>query len=138
MCFQNKLRNGRAPWARGGLLEKYKFYLAFENSIHCNDYISEKFWRNSLGTGAVPVVFGPWKQDVIDIAPKGSFIHTDDFKTPGDLVRYLDYLDKNDTAYLEYHFWRSSSPNFSNVFGGDKTAQMTCDLCKNIKGIFGK
>ena len=69
-CFNRKLRNGPAPWTRGGLLEKYKFYLSFENSIHCNDYISEKFWRNALGTGAVPIVFGPWKQDVIDVAPK--------------------------------------------------------------------
>ena len=37
---------------------QYKFYLAFENSFHCNDYLSEKFWRNALHEGAVPIVFG--------------------------------------------------------------------------------
>ena len=46
--------------------KKYKFYLAFENSYHCNDYISEKFWRNSLGQGAVPIVYGPHPDDVKD------------------------------------------------------------------------
>ena len=53
----------------------------------------------------MPVVFGPLKQDVLDVAPIGSFIHSEDFDSARDLVEYLDYLDKNDTAYLEYHQW---------------------------------
>ena len=53
----------------------------------------------------MPVVFGPLKQDVLDVAPIGSFIHSEDFNSARDLVKYLDYLDKNDTAYLEYHNW---------------------------------
>ena len=59
-CFNNVMRSGAAPWANG-YIGSFKFYLAFENALHCNDYISEKFWRNSLQTGAVPVVFGPHK-----------------------------------------------------------------------------
>ena len=59
-CFHDRMRGGSAPWANG-YIASFKFYLAFENSVHCNDYISEKFWRNSLGTGAVPVVYGPHK-----------------------------------------------------------------------------
>ncbi|KAL9982593.1 hypothetical protein ACROYT_G004655 [Oculina patagonica] len=43
-----------------GCLEEYqrhKFYLAFENSL-CVDYITEKYWRNSLERGLVPIVLG--------------------------------------------------------------------------------
>ena len=58
----------------------------------------------------VPVVFGPEKEDVLKIAPKNSFIFAEDFETPKDLVDYLDYLDGNDTAYLEYHKWRNAAP----------------------------
>ena len=57
-CFGRNTRESRAPWGTTGEISHHKFYLAFENSIHCNDYISEKFWRNALSSGAVPVVYG--------------------------------------------------------------------------------
>ena len=37
--------------------------------------MSEKFWRNSLNTGAVPIVYGPHPDDVKAVAPKNSYIH---------------------------------------------------------------
>ncbi|XP_076810931.1 4-galactosyl-N-acetylglucosaminide 3-alpha-L-fucosyltransferase 9-like [Clavelina lepadiformis] len=86
-------------------MEAYKFYLAFENAQYCKDYMTEKFWRNSIGAGRVPVVWGPSKKDVEKLSPTGSFIHTDDFKTPADLAKYLLYLDSNDKAYREYFKW---------------------------------
>ena len=68
-CFDNVLVD--KPWSgiskkgnNWGLFAKYKFYLAFENSIHCNDYMSEKMWRNSLPQGLVPVIYGPHPDDV--------------------------------------------------------------------------
>ena len=68
-CFDNVLVD--SPWSgatksgfKWGLFSKYKFYLAFENSIHCNGYISEKMWRNSLAQGLVPVIYGPHPDDV--------------------------------------------------------------------------
>ena len=68
-CFDNILVN--SPWSnisnkrmKWGKFSKYKFYLAFENSIHCNDYMSEKVWRNSLEQGLVPVIYGPHPDDV--------------------------------------------------------------------------
>ena len=48
------------------------------------------------------------------MAPPNSFIHAEDFKSPEELVKYLDYLDGNDTAYLEYHAWRNMSPPDDN------------------------
>ena len=55
---------------------------------------------------------------MIEIAPENSFIHAEDFSTPSELVDYLDYLDSNDTAYLELHEWVSSISEFpkTNTF----------------------
>ena len=84
----------------------YKFYLAFENSWHCKDYLTEKFWRNGLMSNLVPILWGPSREDVASVAPKHSYIHTEDFDSPEALVKYLKYLDKNETAYKEYFNWR--------------------------------
>ena len=84
----------------------YKFYLAFENSWHCKDYLTEKFWRNGLMSNVVPILWGPSPEDVAAVAPKHSYIHTEDFENPEALVKYLNYLDKNETAYREYFNWR--------------------------------
>ena len=88
----------------------YKFYLAFENSYHCRDYITEKLWLNSYYVGVVPVVWGASKENYIRVAPENSFIHYEDFNGTQALVDYLKYLDKNDTAYMEYFQWRKSYP----------------------------
>ena len=117
-CF-DKVLSG-SPWAiymsdriNWGDFAKYKFYLAFENSIHCTDYLSEKFWRNSLRQGLVPVVSGAHRDDVKRMAPPNSYIHAEDFTSPKALVDYLSYLNSNDTAYLEYHAWRRNDPDWT-------------------------
>ncbi|XP_046545199.1 alpha-(1,3)-fucosyltransferase C-like [Haliotis rubra] len=82
-----------------GLLNTtYKFYLAFENSL-CVDYVTEKFF-NTFDTTAVPVVRGG--ADYAKLFPEGTFINADDFSGPRQLGQYLDYLDKNETAYLQF------------------------------------
>lgn len=136
-CFDNILVN--SPWSntsnkgmKWGKFAKYKFYLAFENSIHCNDYMSEKVWRNSLEQGLVPVIYGPHPDDVKAMAPPNSYIHVEDFATPHDLVKYLNYLDKNDTAYAEYHSWRAIEPDFSHQIRSN-TEMMKCGVCEEIK-----
>nr|CAB3247538.1 alpha-(1,3)-fucosyltransferase 6-like [Phallusia mammillata] len=83
-----------------------KFYLSFENSLHCRDYVTEKFFQQGLECGTVPVVWGTKKSDYVAIAPPYSFIHAEDFESPEKLAEYLLYLDKNDTAYREYFRWR--------------------------------
>ena len=88
-------------------LSKYKFYFSFENSITCKDYFTEKFWFNGLRSGAVPIVWGPSKEDILKVAPTKSFIHADDFSNPNELVKYLNYLVSNETAYAEYLQWRT-------------------------------
>ena len=52
----------------------------------------------------VPVVMGG--ADYIKLAIPGSYINVMDFKTVKQLAEYLQYLDKNNTAYNEYFTWR--------------------------------
>ncbi|XP_073484921.1 3-galactosyl-N-acetylglucosaminide 4-alpha-L-fucosyltransferase FUT3-like [Aquarana catesbeiana] len=73
-------------------LARYKFYLAFENSIH-EDYITEKFWKNSLMAGTVPIVMGPPRKNYERFMPHDAFIHVDDFSSPLILVQYLFVFD---------------------------------------------
>lgn len=125
-CFHS-LYNGKIL----DRVHEYKFYLSFENSIHCPDYISEKFWRNGLSSGLVPIVWGPTKSDVEAVAPLNSFIHTEDFKSPKHLVEYLNYLDTNHTAYMEYHKWRFlelKDVPYEDIARGHQSS--FCRLCK--------
>jgi Glycosyltransferase family 10 (fucosyltransferase) C-term len=84
------------------LTKDYKFYLSFENSI-CRDYVTEKFFK-ALRHYVVPIVNGG--VDYLQFAPEGSFIHIRDFESPQHLAEYLQYLDKNQTAYEQYFEWR--------------------------------
>ena len=79
--------------------------MAFENALHCKDYMTEKFWVKGIESGKVPVVWGPSKEDVTRLAPTKSFIHYEDFDSPASLASYLMYLNGNDTAYREYFNW---------------------------------
>jgi hypothetical protein len=89
------------------LLYGYKFVLCFENS-YAADYVTEKFF-DALEAHAVPVYRGA--PNIADYAPgERSFIHVTEDTTPEMLARLLTYLDGNDTAYNEYHAWRSAVP----------------------------
>lgn len=87
------------------ILSRYKFYLALENSV-CTEYITEKFWRNALLYGSVPIVFGANREDYERLAPPDSFIHLSDFESPEELRDYLLKLDANDTLYNRYFEWK--------------------------------
>ena len=51
-----------------GEIKKYKFYLAFENSM-CNYYITEKFFDNGFLSGAVPIAVGSSRKFYEELAP---------------------------------------------------------------------
>ncbi|XP_076803367.1 4-galactosyl-N-acetylglucosaminide 3-alpha-L-fucosyltransferase FUT6-like [Clavelina lepadiformis] len=112
-------------------IKRYKFYIAFENNLYCKDYITEKLFR-SLRAGTVPVVMGPNKTDYEAILPTHSFIHVDDFESPAKLASYLQYLDKNITAYTEYLWWRKSK--MKNLPQSSRKYAL-CQLCRILHGI---
>ncbi|XP_065068479.1 4-galactosyl-N-acetylglucosaminide 3-alpha-L-fucosyltransferase FUT6-like [Rhopilema esculentum] len=103
------------------IMQQYKFFLAFENSF-CKDYITEKYWLNGLEAGLVPVVIGYGDYYNEKLAVPGSFVDVQKFESLQKLASYLDYLDKNDTAYNEYHKWRY---NYKL-----KNHHCMCEFCK--------
>ncbi|XP_058515515.1 alpha-(1,3)-fucosyltransferase 7 isoform X1 [Ochotona princeps] len=84
-------------------LAPYHFYLAFENSQH-RDYITEKFWRNALAAGAVPVVLGPPRATYEAFVPRDAFIHVDDFGSAFELATFLTGM--NESHYQRFLAWR--------------------------------
>lgn len=80
------------------------FYLSFENSMH-KDYITEKFWKNALLGGAVPVVLGPRREEYEAVVPKNAFIHVDDFDSVKKLGEFLLGLAKDKQRYASYFTW---------------------------------
>lgn len=86
-------------------ISDHKFYIAFENT-RCSQYITEKSGIG-LKHGAIPIVMGgKSRKDYEDTLPPNSFIYADDFKHTKDLVTYMRYLDKNDTAFDAYFKWQ--------------------------------
>ncbi|XP_071096354.1 alpha-(1,3)-fucosyltransferase 7-like [Haliotis cracherodii] len=123
---------------------EYKFYLAFED-VFCSEYISDVFFR-FYGTAAVPIVRGGG--DYSSVVPKGTYINTADFKSIAELGKYIQYLDKNDTAYIEilkrkrYH--ASVYSRHQVVQWIDKTIirnifmdmnNMMCDICRRLWNV---
>ncbi|XP_043936677.1 4-galactosyl-N-acetylglucosaminide 3-alpha-L-fucosyltransferase 9-like [Protopterus annectens] len=110
-------------------VSQYKFYLAFENSLHM-DYITEKLYGNAFSSGAVPVVMGPSRQNYEQYVPADSFIHVNDFKTPEELAKYLKHLDKNEEKYRSYFTWKRHFIVCQDNF----YAKVHCAVCKAITG----
>ncbi|KFD61984.1 hypothetical protein M514_05683 [Trichuris suis] len=111
------------------LKKNYKFYLAFENSV-CKDYVTEKVY-NRFDSHLVPVVF---KRTIAEsLLPKGSFIAADDFKGPKQLADYLNYLNRNWTAYIEYYKWKDYYEVLPFPSGFDIGM---CQLCARLRADY--
>ena len=110
------------------LIKRYKFQLAFENG-NCVDYLTEKYWGTPLELGIVPVVMGG--ANYSQMAIPGSYINVLDFDSVKDLADYLLYLDKNDTAYMEYFAWRKTYRVYGYLKGAvfNEHYPWTCNMC---------
>lgn len=107
------------------LESNYKFYLSFENSL-CRDYVTEKFF-NIISRNIVPVVFGG--ANYTKIAPQHSFIDARKYQ-PRQLANYLKMLDKNETLYNQYFWWKEYYTVKSGI--AQMARQGFCDLCKKL------
>jgi hypothetical protein len=112
-CLNNKTLpdfvTGDNIWAKGGfqaildILPKYKFYLAFENSI-ATDYVTERVFH-ALVAGTVPIYYGA--DNIKEFLPAdNAVINVADFDSPKELSEYLLYLDQNDEAYEQHLAWK--------------------------------
>ena len=109
------------------LTKKYRFYLAFENSI-CQDYVTEKvfhIFQHKLPI--IPVVRSA--PNVKQLLPNGTFIDAKDFKNPKALAEFLIQLGKDKEKYNGYlrrirRYDVISQPEFFR--------RGMCDLCEMI------
>ena len=107
------------------LQSMYKFHLSFENSL-CPDYVTEKFFQ-MMNHDIVPVVYG--EADYSQHAPPYSYIDARKFE-PNELATYLNLLDKNDTLYNEYFWWKDYYRVESSV--KETYRRGFCDLCQKL------
>ncbi|XP_045108090.1 alpha-(1,3)-fucosyltransferase C-like isoform X2 [Portunus trituberculatus] len=105
-------------------IQKYMFYLAFENSI-CLDYITEKFYQ-ALTLEVVPVVLGGGPYE--DIAPPHSYVDALAFPSPKHLAKYLKKLANDRDAYNEFFAWKQHY----TVELGHPFSPLVCDLCAKL------
>ena len=122
------VKNVSYSWQGISCLTPYKFYLAFENS-NCKEYITEKLWHNALENNVVPIVMGASKKHYESVAPPGSFIHVDDFKSPHDLARYLKILHKDKRLYNQYFKWKVFGRSVTEIDEHPTKSKFWCDLC---------
>ncbi|XP_070587400.1 LOW QUALITY PROTEIN: alpha-(1,3)-fucosyltransferase 7-like, partial [Erythrolamprus reginae] len=104
-------------------ISKYRFYLAFENSIH-RDYITEKLWRNAFLAGSVPIVLGPSRANYQQFIPGDAFIHVDDFSSAKDLANFLTTM--NESHYRSFFAWKR---NYA-VRLHDDWLERFCSICQ--------
>jgi len=85
-------------------IARYKFTLAFENSISL-DYVTEKFF-DPLLAGSVPVYLGA--PNIADYAPgEHCYVNAADFAGPAELAAYLRHLQHDDREYARFLAWKT-------------------------------
>jgi hypothetical protein len=130
-CLNNRQLPDDSGWkSKLDTIARYKFTLAFENSISA-DYVTEKFF-DALLAGSVPVYRGA--PNIADFAPGADcFIDTSQFSGPRDLAEYLSYLDQHEAQYNRYLRWKTLpiDPGFVemvNRFSGHPLARLAAKL----------
>ncbi len=104
---------------------KYKFYIAFENSI-CDDYVTEKYFR-TLSYDVIPIVLGG--ADYNAVGPPGAFINALDYANAGELVEHMRRIDADDAKFAEHFWWR----DFYEIrYGWVHRAQQHCRICEML------
>jgi hypothetical protein len=84
-------------------IARYKFTLAFENSIG-TDYVTEKLFQ-PLIVGSVPVYLG--SPNVDDLAPADHcYVDVRDFAGPAELAAFLLALAHDEDRYNRYLAWK--------------------------------
>lgn len=140
---------GSGPKCFNQLLNSYKFYLSFENSL-CDDYISEKYWKlykpeTIFDVNIIPVTRGATEEQFQKVTFNNSYINAYNFSSPKVLGEYLSHLNTNNNEYMEYfnfkrELFEKQSMNLNNslinrsedktIFLGSKSRSPFCKLCQ--------
>lgn len=117
--------------------QKYKFYLAFENSI-CRDYTTEKYWHAQTIKHQIPVVAA--SNSTLSLLPPKSYLNLFDFPTVKDLADEMLRIGNNATLFNSFFEWQKyykPGPNsfctFCKALHENRTAQSYHDMEAWIK-----
>lgn len=105
---------------------EYKFYLAFENSF-CIDYVTEKYFKY-YNWDVILVVRGG--ANYSQLFPEGTFINTADFRSPRDLVQYLQKVERSEELFTSY----LKAMDKYTVFT-DTGSLAYCSLCEKLNNL---
>ncbi|KAH8380311.1 hypothetical protein KR009_009923, partial [Drosophila setifemur] len=100
----------------------YHFMLIFESS-KCPDYVPPQMYM-AMQQMIVPVLIGGG--NMTNLVPEASYIQSQDFPTPKDLVNHMEYLMANPEEYMGYFWWRA-------LYKVRAVVQPYCALCHYIQ-----
>jgi hypothetical protein len=126
-----ELTDDRGRSSKMELYSKYKFVIAFENSISL-DYVTEKFF-DPLLSGSVPVYFGA--PNIEDYAPgKNSYVDVRQFDSPRHLAGFINACYRNEELYLKFFNWKKQAllPPFEKKVREQKDSPFF-SLCVRVK-----
>lgn len=113
---------------------RYKFYLAFENSI-TDDYITEKYFQ-ALESGTLPVYLGAPNIRHYEPQP-GSILRVPDFKNTQELAKHLLMLANNTAEYEKYFIWKKIGPSDSfKALIDISSVHSYCRLCLKMADLY--
>lgn len=130
-----KLTDDRGRKSKMELYSKYKFVIAFENSI-APDYVTEKFF-DPLLAGSVPVYLGA--PNIEEFAPgENCFVDVRMFENPRRLADFINNCYQNEELYLNFFHWKNHPllPSFGNKVKAQKINPFLL-LCSKVREIRG-
>ena len=119
------------------LLQRYKFYLAFENN-QIPDYVSEKVFDGLLA-GTLPIYQGTDRiERFMPSSSHPAVIKMDDFKSARELADLIIKLSNDEKEYNKYFVWKTNQPEqrFQAIL--DMTAyhfKSLCRICQKINEV---
>ncbi len=114
-------------------LARYKFVLAFENSV-CDGYVTEKMMR-AYRVQLVPVVVERQLGDRVlpgyrSFFPSNSYVNAAAFATVADLVAHLRAVESNETLWMSYMRHRNGSDTVLMDAQRQYSARVGLPLCR--------
>lgn len=122
-------RCGKGFLRQNDIIEEYKFYFAFENSL-CEDYVTEKFFSR-YNKNVILVTYGG--ADYNSLLPEGTFINAANFKNATHLANYLISLASDNQQYIRM---LKAKDRFLSLENRNLIwSNSMCNLCNKINNV---